>query len=101
MGCHKPLIKPAISVGGFVKGEPNPRQLPLKTTGFTLPETNSSPMKAPLFPGKYHQKGGFSMAMLVLGRVAMFFSNQMSLGLCIYTFKTDRKLSSNQMINRK
>ena len=35
----------------------------------TLPETNSSPMKTPLFPCKYHQKGGFSMAMLVLGRV--------------------------------
>ena len=26
-------------------------------------------MKIPMFPGKYHQKGGFSMAMLVLGRV--------------------------------
>ena len=35
----------------------------------TLPETNSSPMKIPIFPGKYHQNGGFSsqlcMAMLV------------------------------------
>ena len=30
----------------------------------TLPETNSSPMKIPIFPGKYHQNGGFSMAML-------------------------------------
>ena len=28
----------------------------------TLPETNSSPMKIPIFPGKYHQNGGFSMA---------------------------------------
>ena len=26
----------------------------------TLPETNSSPMKIPIFPGKYHQNGGFS-----------------------------------------
>ena len=26
----------------------------------TLPETNSSPMKIPMFPGKYHQNGGFS-----------------------------------------
>ena len=34
----------------------------------TLPETNSSPMKIPMFPCKYHQNGGFSMAMLVLGR---------------------------------
>ncbi len=30
----------------------------------TLPETNSSPMKIPIFHGKYHQNGGFSMAML-------------------------------------
>ena len=27
------------------------------------------PMKIPMFPCKCHQKGGFSMAMLVLGRV--------------------------------
>ena len=26
-------------------------------------------MKIPMFPCKYHQNGGFSMAMLVLGRV--------------------------------
>jgi len=25
----------------------------------TLPETNSSPMKTPIFPDKYHQNGGF------------------------------------------
>ena len=25
-------------------------------------------MKIPIFPGKYHQNGGFSMAMLVSGR---------------------------------
>ncbi len=36
----------------------------------TLPETNELPMKTPLFPCKYHQKGGFSTAMLVLGRVS-------------------------------
>ena len=35
----------------------------------TLPETNSSPMNIPIFPRKYHQNGGFSMAMLVSGRV--------------------------------
>ena len=28
----------------------------------TLPETNSSPMKVTIFPSKYHQNGGFSMA---------------------------------------
>ncbi len=27
-------------------------------------------MKIPIFPGKYHQNGGFSMAMLVSGRVS-------------------------------
>ena len=27
-------------------------------------------MKTPIFPGKYHQNGGFSMAMLVYRRVA-------------------------------
>ena len=35
----------------------------------TLPETNELPMKITMFPGKYHQHGGFSMAMLVSGRV--------------------------------
>ncbi len=34
-------------------------------------------MKTPLFPGKYHQKGGFSMAMLVLGRVAQKATEKM------------------------
>ena len=27
---------------------------------YTLPETNSAPVKIPIFPGKYHQNGGFS-----------------------------------------
>ena len=35
----------------------------------TLSETNCLPMKIPIFSGKYHQNGGFSMAMLVSGRV--------------------------------
>ena len=39
---------------------------------FTLPETNGSPMKIPIFPGKYHQNGGFSMAMLVYRGVYPF-----------------------------
>ena len=30
----------------------------------TLPETNIA-RENPIFPGKYHQNGGFSMAMLV------------------------------------
>ena len=29
-------------------------------TTSTLPETNSSPMKIPIFPGNYHENGGFS-----------------------------------------
>ena len=35
----------------------------------TLPETDIA-HENPIFPGKYHQNGGFSMAMLVSGRVA-------------------------------
>ena len=37
-------------------------------------------MKTPLFPCKYHQKGGFSMAMLVLGRVSFANSKYDYLG---------------------
>ena len=37
-------------------------------TRYTLPETNIA-HESPIFPGKYHQNGGFSMAMLVSGRV--------------------------------
>ena len=40
-----------------------------KNMWVTLPETNSLPMKIPIFPGKYPQNGGFSWAMLVSGRV--------------------------------
>ena len=35
----------------------------------TLPETNIA-HENPIFPGKYHQNGGFSMAMLVSGSVS-------------------------------
>ena len=35
---------------------------------FTLPETNIA-HENPIFPGKYHQNCGFSMAMLVSGSV--------------------------------
>ncbi len=38
----------------------------------TLPETNIAHENL-IFPGKYHQNGGFSMAMLVLGRVSLLF----------------------------
>ena len=36
----------------------------------TLPETNIA-HENPIFPGKYHQNGGFSMAMLVSGSVLL------------------------------
>ena len=39
----------------------------------TLPETNIA-HENPIFPGKYHQNGGFSMAMLVYRRVRPYFS---------------------------
>ena len=38
------------------------------TVDSTLPETNIAHGN-PIFPCKYHQNGGFSWAMLVLGRV--------------------------------
>ena len=36
----------------------------------SLPETNIA-HENPIFPGKYHQNGGFSMAMLVSGSVSL------------------------------
>ena len=39
----------------------------------TLPETNIA-HENPIFPGKYHQNGGFSMAMLVSGSVFFLFT---------------------------
>ena len=38
----------------------------------TLPETNIA-HENPIFPGKYHENSGFSMAMLVSGRVIRSF----------------------------
>ena len=43
-----------------------------KSLNPTLPETNIA-HENPIFPCKYHQNGGFSMAMLVSGRVSQFF----------------------------
>ena len=42
--------------------------LGLVINGVTLPETNIT-HENPIFLGKYHQNGGFSMAMLVYRRV--------------------------------
>ena len=39
---------------------------------FALPETNIA-YENPIFPSKYQQNGGFSMAMLVSGRVFLDF----------------------------
>ena len=49
----------------------SPKIPALKRFTTTLPETNELPMKIPMFPCKYRQNGGFSMAMLVLGRVTL------------------------------
>ena len=44
-------------------------------TGFTLPETNIA-HEILIFPGKYHQNGEFSMAMLVSWRVIHPFGGE-------------------------
>ena len=50
-------------------------------TWSTLPETNSClPLKIPIFPGKYHHNGGFSMAMLVYRSVYEYVIIQLSPG---------------------
>ena len=77
MGFHKPLIRPYFW-GGYVRGgwltshNTNPwsfmkvarkkNKSAMKTSQvIPEPETNSEiPMKIPIFPGKYHQNGGFS-----------------------------------------
>ena len=41
----------------------------------TLPETNIA-HENPIFPGKYHQNGGFSMAMLVYRRVYLYVESE-------------------------
>ena len=45
-----------------------PLEMDKWTILITLPETNIA-HENPIFPGKYHQNGGFSMAMLVSGSV--------------------------------
>ena len=45
-------------------------RIPPPSILFTLPETNIS-NEIPIFPGKYHQNGGFSMAMLVYRSVTL------------------------------
>ena len=59
---------------------------PFSKTTTTLPETNELPMKIPMFPCKYHQNGGFSMAMLVLGRVTISWFLQSSSNNMSFTF---------------
>ena len=48
----------------------------------TLPETKIA-HENPIFPGKYHQNCGFSMAMLVSGSVFLFIFRLGDLGICI------------------
>ena len=45
----------------------------------TLPESNIA-HENHIFPGKYHQNGGFSMAMLVSGRVSSLGQTEISNG---------------------
>ena len=55
--------------GEYLSGQPG-KSNESDDLGGTIPSLKlTKPMKTPLFPCKYHQKGGFSMAMLVLGRV--------------------------------
>ena len=55
-------------------------------------------MKIPIFPGKYHQNGGFSMAMLVYRRVEAKFNYTLDIQtprLGIWTPKICRKKTPN------
>ena len=49
----------------------------------TLPETNIA-HENPIFPGKYHQTGGFSMAMLVSGSVVFGDNEPIGESPCVY-----------------
>ena len=68
----------------------------------TLPETNIA-HENPIFPGKYHQNGGFSMAMLVYRSVIFvcFFSTLRVVcnGLGILNFTSPGLMSAHPMID--
>ena len=44
--------------------------------GYQTPETNCLPMNIPIFPGKYHQNAGFSVALLVYRSVCELISSE-------------------------
>ena len=53
-------------------------------------ETSSvQPMKIPIFPGEYHQNGGFSMAKLVSRRVIIYLNHLSALVGFSDTFTSD------------
>ena len=52
----------------------------------TLPETNIA-HENPIFPGKYHQNGGFFMAMLVSGRVVAETAQHIYSNILIYPLR--------------
>ena len=55
-----------------------------KTHTFTLPETNIA-MEITIFPGKYHQNGGFSMGKSNVGKYTIHSEH---LGKAIYSTPT-------------
>ena len=61
----------------------------------TLPETNIA-HENPIFPGKYHQNCGFSMAMLVSGSV-VDMENLPLIYRALYISGGDRRISINSM----
>ena len=67
----------------------------LRTTfeEITLPETNIA-HENPIFPGKYHQNCGFSMAMLVSGSVTKKMTPQKKKKRRAHPRKPQRKLFS-------
>ena len=51
--------------------------------GIPSGKLTARPLKSPIFPGKYHQNGGFSMAMLVYRRVNYYlFAKSLILFVC-------------------
>ena len=69
-GKKKSLKSGSKSTGGWAVDRPHFNIPVWENEAFTLPETNIA-HENPIFPGKYHQNGGFSMAMLVYRGVEM------------------------------
>ena len=70
---HKGKTAPRNVVCYFSILQNSAKTCPVQKTG-TLPETNIAHENL-IFPSKYHQNGGFSMAMLVYRSVTFLFPN--------------------------